>query len=377
MEASEPVKLNKRNVTLDLLRGYYLFIILIDHLGYKFYTPIYGYFNGYGNLWVSAAEGFVFISGLLLGIIITKKLQKNGLSFVIKNLFLRSSKLFFLHTILTVSFTLLAINIGDWPELGNGILIEPFRNIFTHTVTLRYNYGWADVLILYSIFIAFSSLFFIAKSRNLVAIPFILSLFLWIYSYKTERVYNSYLSSFEILSWQFLFYIGVVTGMYKAKLTEFYKTNKKLIIAFVFLLFGITYFLSIQSYFFGNYYFISKESASVVFVKQTLGPGRLITFFIWFIFYYYIFDLFKENLKKHFGWILLTFGKNSLVTYIIQSIILFLAYYVYTSGHSFVNFVITSLGVVVVVTMVYAYKNTGLLINKLRTAVPSILYSSR
>ena len=55
-----------RDIRLDFLRGLCLFIIIANHIGYY---PAYTMFlTGGGYFLVSAAEGFIFISGLVLGL---------------------------------------------------------------------------------------------------------------------------------------------------------------------------------------------------------------------------------------------------------------------------------------------------------------------
>ena len=84
-----PTPAGNRLATLDLLRGWFLIVILVNHL---FYFPSgYDLISGRGMLLVSAAEGFFIISGLLIGIIrggrvsnvpflgIWKKLWKRGI----------------------------------------------------------------------------------------------------------------------------------------------------------------------------------------------------------------------------------------------------------------------------------------------------------
>ena len=54
-----------RMLALDYLRGFFIVIIVIDHLWR--WPNMFEYVSGRGELWASAAEGFVIISGLLVG----------------------------------------------------------------------------------------------------------------------------------------------------------------------------------------------------------------------------------------------------------------------------------------------------------------------
>ena len=56
-----------RIVSLDLMRGWFLIIIILDHLTY--FPNGLTFLTGDSRLAVSAAEGFFIISGLVLGIV--------------------------------------------------------------------------------------------------------------------------------------------------------------------------------------------------------------------------------------------------------------------------------------------------------------------
>ena len=56
-----------RDVRLDLLRGFALFAMAINHVG--FHNSIYHTVSGRSEFLINAAEGFFFISGMTLGFI--------------------------------------------------------------------------------------------------------------------------------------------------------------------------------------------------------------------------------------------------------------------------------------------------------------------
>ena len=90
----------------DLMRGFFLIVILLDHLAY--YPSGLDIFTGRGLLYVSTAEGFFAISGLVLGIVRGRKLIKKPLRTPAKLLFKRSWQLYVESVILTLLFTLFA-----------------------------------------------------------------------------------------------------------------------------------------------------------------------------------------------------------------------------------------------------------------------------
>ena len=57
----------KRIPTLDLLRGAFMVAIIVDHLNWG--PSLWHLLSGGGAMWVSPAEGFFAISGILVGYI--------------------------------------------------------------------------------------------------------------------------------------------------------------------------------------------------------------------------------------------------------------------------------------------------------------------
>src|SRR5438105_4855683 len=81
----------KRDRRLDLLRGYCVFAMTIDHLDAP--TWLY-YLTGGNRFFVSAAEGFLFISGLVMGIVYRPIVDRQGLAAAIDKALKRALTLY-------------------------------------------------------------------------------------------------------------------------------------------------------------------------------------------------------------------------------------------------------------------------------------------
>ena len=92
----------------DVLRGWCLVVISSDHLGR--FPSVFDPFTGRGLLWVSAAEGFFFISGALVGIVRGRSMKRSGLQAAAGELWRRARKLYIASVILTLTFT----GLGYW-----------------------------------------------------------------------------------------------------------------------------------------------------------------------------------------------------------------------------------------------------------------------
>src|SRR5262245_57101775 len=106
-----------RDLALDLLRGYFLFIILVDHLRFAV-NPLY-YLSGHQALWVTAAEGFVLVSGFLVGKLRGGQARERGLAAASRHLLRRAAVLALWCAILTISYRIISETTGYWPEVPN------------------------------------------------------------------------------------------------------------------------------------------------------------------------------------------------------------------------------------------------------------------
>src|SRR6185369_9293902 len=91
-----------RDLALDLLRGYFLVVIMIDHLRYAA-NPLY-LVSGRQSLWVTAAEGFILISGFLVGMLRGDEARTAGLASATRHLVRRAGVLALWCAVLTIAF---------------------------------------------------------------------------------------------------------------------------------------------------------------------------------------------------------------------------------------------------------------------------------
>ena len=319
---------------LDLLRGHYLVAILIDHF-HKFPSP-FEFYNGKGDLWVSAATGFVFLSGMLVAMVNLPKLADSGFGFVASRLFKRAFKLHVVGVVLTVVYSSLGLHFGTFPQIGEGIRFTTLWEVVVNALLFNYSYGWADLLIFYALLLSVSPLILYALYKGYWKYVFFVSFICWAYEFYSPGTLRISASFFPLLSWQFIFVLGSLVGYFRADFSKLYRTyfmgaNTKfrvfLIIAFV-----STLTLSYLDVFYGLFAGKTKEMLDLYFVKLELGPARLVVFFIWFTFFYWLFNVFYVSVSKYLGWLFFMYGKNSLLTYVLQSTVLFATFYIPLGG---------------------------------------------
>lgn len=362
---TEKKKQSKRILTLDLLRGYFLVVIILDHL--QWYPNAYDWVAFRGSLVVSAAEGFFLISGLVLGIIRGRKLLGDPFRKSALLIWARGARLYIVSIVLMLLFTLIGWFFIGNPGLKPGIrpIDQPFLEVLAGAFSLRYIYGWADFLRLYAVFMFIAPFMLWLIRRGKWYIGMALSAGLWaLYPFALENTANSG-ELLMVLSWQFIFFAGFTIGFYweplAQKWSELTKKTRQWILYPVLALGAVTLL--------ANIIFVVVETLGVnrevtsrigatlyeLFDKNRLSPLRLLMFANWFILGYYIFMRFEKVIVKYLGWILLPFGSNSLYVYIVHAILLFFAHLIMPpqfANNFFLNFIGTTIVLALVWTAV-------------------------
>ena len=331
-ELSKIVKKEKseRILTFDLLRGYFLCVILFNHL--YFYPNGLDALTGRGILYASTAEGFFVVSGIVLGIVRGRKLLHLPFWTGAKLLWKRALQLYITSIVLTFLFTVIGqLFIGN-AGLKWGIYTDwnNWWELIWHTVTLSYTYGWADFLRLYAIFIFFApfALWFLRKGWWYVVIA--ISLTAW--SLYPLMPHNSIMA--QPFSWQFIFFAGFIIGFYWSTIVAKWRSlaakTRKIIgwsvvgafaltaITSALLVFGYEISGAVGSQLTTLHHLIEKN-----FDKDQLPIPRMILGAIWFWGLFYLFRRFESWIIKYFGWLLLSFGMNSLYVYTISAFVVF------------------------------------------------------
>src|SRR5882757_1215461 len=166
-----------RDLALDLLRGYFLVVIMIDHL--RFATnPLYA-ISGDQSLWVTAAEGFVVISGFLVGLLRGEQARGRGFWPAAHHLWRRAGVLALWCALLTIGFRTISELTGYWPAVPNGLEHGGFIEDALGALVLRRTYGDHNLLAAYALFLAVSPLVLAAMRRGLTWLALGASVLVW------------------------------------------------------------------------------------------------------------------------------------------------------------------------------------------------------
>lgn len=340
---------------LDLLRGFLIVVIIIDHLQ-RWPSP-FTFMTGEGRLWVSAAEGFFIISGLLLGYIRGYKGMKQSMKSISRMLISRAAKLYFWSVIITfVGVALMQYFQGN-PSLVPKLPDTSGLAYIWQVISQQYVFDWIYFLRLYWIMLLVSPLAIWAFRKGKWWIVPLISILIYGFSFLIQTPEAA-------LQWQVLFFVSATIGFHFERIVLFLKSRPYLknvlvdtmiaigvvsMIVSYFWVLGWNFVDSDRSYLSRDDYVATRSWLDLWFTKDPLAVGRVLLSFIWVGSLLAFFHWLRRPLEKYFGWVLKPLGTFSLTGYCLQAIILlFFQFFVPISSNGLYNFL---LGIVAVIAV--------------------------
>lgn len=323
-------KLSSRIIALDLLRGYFLVAILFDHLQY--FPNGLDWMSGRGQLYVSAAEGFFFISGVVLGIVRGRKLIDKPFKVTAILLLKRGFQLYVTATVLFFIFTFIGWFFINNPGIKPGIrpIGENFWNIVVNALNFNYIYGWADYLRLYAVYLFVSPLAMWLLRKGKWYLVLTMSLVVW-YMYNYSPFDTDELS--QVFSWQLIFFGGMTTGFYLTPIRHWWARQSSLLrrtaitttvmIALVTMVANFVLVVWGQGLFGHSIVMTIDNVLEPYFDKERMPLYRVGLFLIWFGASFWFVQKIEPFILRYFGWILIPFGTNSLYVYTIEAFVIY------------------------------------------------------
>lgn len=314
-----------RDLTVDLLRGYFLFMIVVDHMGS--FPSLFEPFTGGGRLLISAAEGFFFLSGLLVGRLRGWDVRMGNYEKAKKWLLHRAGVLYIVSVTLTLTYTFIAWALNYSPRVTLGVSKVGWLETIWRTVTLQYSFGLADMLPLYTVYLLASIAVFKLLGKNRWKTVLAISIGLWIIPLATAGYMRPIGSYFSALSWQLLFFAGLVLGYYNQEVWDWWlgfkrATRIKILAALATAaLVGMAYSWALRLI--DGLYSSSKDFIKPAFGNIELGPGRVLFFAICIIVAYHGVRHFESRINRTVGWFFVPLGQNSLFVYALHSALIF------------------------------------------------------
>lgn len=288
--------------------------MIIDHIIGVLGPSILIFYNGEGKLWLSAADGFVFLAGLMVGYLYVFNCRYSWSQLLIK--FLQKA---FLLYLLSAGLTVVVSLLFPYQSLlQTGVLVgkqATTYEILVNSLLFTHHVGWTNILTLYAcLFLVTPIIVLIARKSSFVLI--IISLILWLLV-ATSQVSFTAFGFFDILAWQLVFVLGIVAGkniLVIRRVFDFIARNR------IAMLLSILFFVGIVagSILWTRPIFLEYE----LFNKINLGVGRIILLPFWIFGTYSVLHIITNNFLRNIGRIYEKFGQNSLFVYTVHAMIL-------------------------------------------------------
>ena len=318
----DPKLYGKRDLRIDLLRGVAIVSMVVNHLECR------SYFNNItqGHIYASSAEGFVFLSGFVLGFVTLQRIDKIGLNSAMQKLLERAKILYFTSFILIAGLGLLSIVAPGMTRPSFDRAPGEWWQILLAAGTLHLAPPIVDILQLYVLcLLASPGIFWVLRQGLLLPLLTASWTLWWIqqvhpYSFSFQPLDRAH-PYFVLSTWQILYVHGVAAGYHKNKLAKTWKRLPKIpvllgMLAIVILALVTAHFdLQLGTWPTG----VQDRALWLRLTDRSInGPIRLVTLLGLFSLMFMVVDRFWVPLSKTFGKLLIPLGQNSLYVYIIH-----------------------------------------------------------
>lgn len=313
-----------RDLRLDLLRGYCMMAMVIDHVGaHNGARESWLYaLTGGNQFFVSAAEGFIFISGLITGVINGGVTAGHGLGRVVMRILYRGWILYRVTVLLTLAFVLVLLGL-HYPGAPH-VEVKGIPAWVVGVLTLHRTYYLTDIIFTYTILFLAAGFAVTLMGHGYTREVLIGSWVIWLLWQYFPResdlpwaVANG--GAFHFSAWQALFFTAFIIGYYRrAVATWFSWVRPEAVLAVS----SILLFLCIELHrqhlrplaalLPGLH---QGQLTAQFYDKADLRAGRLVVFAVVSAFAWSLTTLAWAPIQRAFGWLMLPLGQRSLAAY--------------------------------------------------------------
>ena len=282
----------ERQAELDWLRGLMLVLMTLTHV-----PTWFGAHLGQPFGFVSAAEGFVFLSAFLVGSVYSQAARKRGFAAMRKAALGRAAKVYGAHValLLLLFFVLVPFAATHGAHAITDLAsfyVERPRVALVSALALAYNPPLLDILPMYVLLIAASPRFIEFGTRRGWGPLLMLSAALWLFAQLGggRHVYESLArlvdwpvpyaqtGAFSLLAWQLLWVVGLRAGTLKAEARSAARVERPWPRVLVFGALSLAAVFFVMRHVTGQVPSTSDAALNALFDKWHLGPLRLANF---------------------------------------------------------------------------------------------------
>ncbi len=357
---------SSRDLRFDWMRGYAVMVMIIDHLGTTSYLHI---FTGGNRFYISAAEIFVLISGIITGVIYGNLLRRENMKAVIKKAWMRAWTIYKL----IMGLTLIIVPFGMYFDSPWTTQLPPKLSwLFVFKIiTLQRTFDFVDIPLLYIflLLVTPAALYLLNSRKTWLLIT--LSWLLWlVYQFGPVNLFIppivKHNGVFQFQTWQLLFFMALTIGYHREAIIQRLATLNRTVLktyllilaaivgtmVFVFLLRFVEPSQTLSASITEN-----RSIIDSVFSKKYLGVGRLLAISLIFQFIFAFLTVYWKPIIRFTSW-LLPLGQNSLYAYTLH-VLLIMAFHLlilqlpaYTSYEKIFNTTYQFLAVMAVYLMI-------------------------
>jgi hypothetical protein len=331
----------ERDLRIDFLRGMVMCVLLVVHLNtFSWYNLLA--WERFGV--IAGAEGFVILSGIVLGMVFKRKAEQNGMQFTAFKFLDRSAQLYRVSVFIICAVWLLSLlpfintfSFMNYVDEHTGEVFPQYpgaeASIWTKIsmlLLLKAGPHHTQILGLYTILLVFAPVALWLLRAGKTGLLLGLS---WI-------VYFAYLGSpamptgaqfeyaFPVLAWQVLFFHGMAIGFHRKKIAEIMHGKWRVpILATAWILFlGFLFFTqnnpnpAMPSW--AKLYFIQPDTFNYLyneyFAKDKLKILRIVNYAAALIVAYYLLTRYWGLVAKNLGKVFIPLGQASLYVFIMH-----------------------------------------------------------
>lgn len=316
-----------RDLRLDLMRGFAVVVMVTDHgiagvePGARSHSWL-AHITGADQLFVSAAEFFVLISGLVMGMVYRSTNSRANLRSCVSKALRRAGILYAVTLFAAVLYVIDSHAGVWWARQGSS-----WPQFLIDVATFRRTANLVDIPMLYTGLLLLAIPILLLLSRGLGGLALLLSWLLWI----SWQVHPGFIEIpwsirdndvFFIESWQVIFCTGLVMGWHRHDAQRLWHRlsvhERTQILIGCITLSAVVYtaqVLLLQRF---QYHALTK---SLFFDKPDVSIGRIAALGLFATGAYALLTVAWRPVEAIIGWLLLPLGQNAMTAYLCQLIV--------------------------------------------------------
>jgi enterochelin esterase-like enzyme len=297
--------------------------MIVDHIGGA--SWLYALTGG-NRFFVSAAEGFIFLSGLVVGIAYRRLIERDGLGAALRRVLERAAALY----LVTVGLTLTFLPVSEMLLLPwvQGLDLGDAGAFVVSVLLLHQTYYIVDIPLLYTLLLLVTPLALILLAQGGTRVVLAASWTLWAaYQLFPEQadvpwpIAGNY--AFHFSAWQVLFFTALVLGFHRERISAATRSIPRwpVLLGATVLFAGLIALYQSDGAVWRALPLDDPASLDpteivlALFGKGDLRPGRLLAFVVVAAFAYLLVDRCWRLLNAVLGWLLLPLGRHALYAY--------------------------------------------------------------